>query len=70
MKIYAYDLVEKIKFETTVKQILTQINDSGIFSDDEFFYTSKKDRDRDFDLNYTEEDKIFDLNFSEEEEDD
>tara|TARA_Y100000401_G_scaffold4201_1_gene2923 strand:- start:985 stop:1158 length:174 start_codon:yes stop_codon:yes gene_type:complete len=45
MKIYAYNLEEKIKFETTVEKILRTINDEGIFSEDEYFYVLKEDRD-------------------------
>ena len=45
MKIYAYNLAEKATFETTIEKILNQINCDSIFSEDEFFYTSKKDRD-------------------------
>jgi hypothetical protein len=45
MKIYAYNLEEKIKFETTVEKILRTINDEGIFSEDEYFYVLEEDRD-------------------------
>ncbi len=45
MKIYAYNLQEKIKFETTVEKILRTINDEGIFSEDEYFYVLEEDRD-------------------------
>lgn len=55
MKIYAYNLEEKIKFETTVEKILRCINDEGIFSDDEYFYVSKEDRDFHFKENIREE---------------
>ncbi len=55
MKIYAYNLLEKSKFETTIEKILNQINDAGIFSDDEYFYTTKEDRDFHFDQNVKEE---------------
>lgn len=55
MKIYAYNLFDKSKFETTIEKILNQINCDSIFSEDEYFYTSKKDRDYFFDLNMKEE---------------
>ena len=45
MKIYAYNLLEKVKFETTVESILRTINDEGIFSQDEYFYVLEEDRD-------------------------
>ena len=45
MKIYAYNLEEEIKFETTVEKILRTINDEGIFSQDEYFYVLEEDRD-------------------------
>jgi len=61
MKIYAYNLSEKVKFETTIEKILNQINCDNIFSDDEYFYTSKKDRDYFFDLNMKEEEQEDDI---------
>jgi hypothetical protein len=45
MKIYAYNLLEEVKFETTVEEILRHINVESIFSDDEYFYVSEEDRD-------------------------
>ena len=45
MKIYAYNLLEKVKFETTVEEILRHINVESIFSDDEYFYVLEEDRD-------------------------
>tara|TARA_R100000655_G_scaffold56013_3_gene94182 strand:+ start:257 stop:430 length:174 start_codon:yes stop_codon:yes gene_type:complete len=54
MKIYAYNLFDKSKFETTIEKILNQINCDSIFSDDEYFYTSKEDRDFHFDQNVKE----------------
>tara|TARA_B100000287_G_scaffold240159_1_gene225751 strand:+ start:1962 stop:2138 length:177 start_codon:yes stop_codon:yes gene_type:complete len=45
MKIYAYNLREKVKFETTVEEILRCINVDGGFSIDEYFYVTEEDRD-------------------------
>ena len=56
MKIYAYNLLEKVKFETTVEKILRTINDEGIFSEDEYFYVLKEDRDFHFKENTRNED--------------
>ena len=49
MKIYGFNFLEKVKFETTLEKILNQINISNIFSDDEYFYILKEDRDFHFD---------------------
>ena len=50
-KIYAYNLLEDVKFETTIEKILNVINDGGGFSDDEYFYVLEKDRDFHFEEN-------------------
>ena len=49
MKIYGFNFLEKVKFETTLEKILNQINTSNIFSDDEYFYVLEEDRDFHFD---------------------
>ena len=55
MKIYAYNLLEKVKFETTVEEILRRINVDDGFSDDEYFYVLEEDRDFHFKENIREE---------------
>ena len=49
MKVYGFNFLEKVKFETTLEKILNQINTSNIFSDDEYFYVLEEDRDFHFD---------------------
>ena len=53
-KIYGFNFLEKVKFETTLEKILNQINTSNIFSDDEYFYVLEEDRDFHFDEMFIE----------------
>ena len=49
MILYGYDLEEGIKFEVSVEKICQTINEDGIFSDHEYVYMTKEDRDFHFD---------------------
>ena len=54
MILYGYDLYEGIKFEVSVEKICQTINEGGIFSDCEYVYTTKEDRDFHFNENVKE----------------
>ena len=54
MILYGYDLEEGIKFEVSVEKICQTINEDGIFSDCEYVYTTKEDRDFYFNENMKE----------------
>ena len=49
--LYGYNLAEERKFEVSLEQITEAINCEGLFSDDYFVYTTKKDRDFYFNMN-------------------
>ena len=54
MTLYGYISDEGIKFEVSVEAICQTINDEGIFSDDEYVYTTKEERDFYFNENMKE----------------
>ncbi len=54
MTLYGYDMNSGIKFEVSVEKICQTINDGGNFSDDEYVYTTKEDRDFHFNENMKE----------------
>ena len=54
MILYGYDINEGIKFKVTVEKICQTINDGDMFSDYEYVYTTKEDRDFHFNENVKE----------------